>query len=257
MQNFMMNIAKKVLLNASGSVSRNVTRYIVPLGSLTGSAIATELSYQLTLHNGNWTLCQIGNCEVLTTILHDPVYYLNDQIVANVHLYADQQRKWQPQEDGQHLIQIWNDLNYQPYKDLDLQDRKTLDRFRAARTQWQVILSYADYSSKSLLGRLMALSKLKSLGMVSSDCVNHYGLIASPLTIIYGNEFLNDVMMNKYFELQKMRGIIADATKGGMDEKVIDGGNQALLSQNVTIVADIIMEKLGYSVGLSKCQNSY
>lgn len=38
--------------------------------------------------------------------------------------------------------------------------------------------------------------------------------------------------------------MIADATKGGVYERVIDGGNQALLSQNVTTIADTIIEQI-------------
>ena len=242
---YMIEIASKVFeiedaKTAIGNSNANlVTRYIVPLGSLTGSAIATELSYQLALKDGLSTLCKMGNCKVLTTILHDPMYYFTDQIVTNVHSYANMQRAWQPKTDGQHLTEIWNDLNYQPYKDLALQDRKSLDRYRAASTQWQVILSYADYSSKSLLGRLTALSKLN---LSCSDLSSSSSVF--PLLIIYGGEFLNDATIEKLFEVKEMRGIIADATKGGMLEKVVDGGNQALLSQNVTVVADMIMEQL-------------
>ncbi len=234
---FMIEIASKVFEMTQVSAPR----CIVPVGSLTGSAIATELSYKLILQNGINSLCKVGNCKVLTTVLHDPMYYFSDQIVTNVHLYADQQRKWQPEANGKHLLEIWNDTNYQPYRDLALQDRKSLDRFRAAKTQWQVILSYADYSSQSLLGRLIALSKVE----LSPRAVNsNEGSIIPPLIIVYGGEFLNDPMMNKFFEVQKMRGIIADATKGGLYEKVIDGGNQALLSQNVTLIADMIMEQI-------------
>lgn len=241
---FMIEIASKVFKMAEDFPSGNSTRYIVPLGSLTGSAIATELSYQLTLRSDITSLCKMGHCKVLTTILHDPMYYFSDQIVANVHSYANQERNWQPQEDGQHLVEIWNDPNYQPYKDLALQDRKSLDRFRAATTQWQVILSYADYSSKSLIGRLTALSKLNmSRSMVSPNSVNS-GPSVPPLIIFYGGEFLNDTMMEKFFEVKKMRSMIADATKGGVYERVIDGGNQALLSQNVTTIADTIIEQI-------------
>lgn len=194
---FMIEIASKVFKMAEDFPSGNSTRYIVPLGSLTGSAIATELSYQLTLRSDITSLCKMGHCKVLTTILHDPMYYFSDQIVANVHSYANQERNWQPQEDGQHLVEIWNDPNYQPYKDLALQDRKSLDRFRAATTQWQVILSYADYNSKSLIGRLTALSKLNmSRSMVSPNSVNS-GPSVPPLIIFYGGEFLNDTMMEK------------------------------------------------------------
>ena len=135
-------------------------------------------------------------------------------------------------------MEIWNDLNYQPYEDLDLQDRKSLDRFRAAKTQWQVILSYADYSSKLLLKRLVALSE---------SSTSHGFDEVVPLIILYGGEFMNDKMTEKLFQVQKMKSIIADATKGGLYETVIDGGNQALLSQNVTIVADIIMKQLQVS----------
>lgn len=225
---FMIEITDKVL---STLPSSNVTKYIIPLGSLTGSAIATELSYQLAIKNRSLSLCKTGTCEVPTTILHDPMYYFSDQIVANVHSYANLQRNWKPDPDGQHLMEIWNDLNYQPYKDLNLQDRKSLDRFRAASTQWQVIMSYTDYSSEILLGRLTALSKLRSLGV-------------EPLTIIYGGEFLNDPMMEKVFQMQEMKSRIMAATQGGVYDTVIDGGNQALLSQNVTIVADIIMKQV-------------
>jgi hypothetical protein len=215
-------------------VSNNManTRYIVPLGSLTGSAIAAELSYKAGAVNGSSSLCKVDTCEILTTILHDPMYYFSDQIVANVHSYGDQQRKWQPEKDGQHLVEIWNDPNYQPFENLGLQDRKSLDRFRAATTQWQVIIGYADYSSKVLLGRLTELSHPQRSRSVPA------------LLVIYGGEFLNDAMMEKFFEVQKMRSIIANATLGGSYETVIDGGNQALLSQNATVVADIIMKQL-------------
>lgn len=170
------------------------------------------------------------------------MYYFSDEIVANVHSYANMERNWKPQADGKHLVEIWNDPNYQPYKDLALQDRKSLDRYRAAMTQWQVILSYADYSSKSLIGRLKALSKLNMSRSVVSSNSDDY--VVPPLLILYGGEFLNDAMMEKVFEVQKMRTLIADATKGGVYEKVVDGGNQAMLSQNVTTVADTIMEQI-------------
>ena len=210
----------------------NAVRYLVLFGSLTGSAVAAELSYQLRMQNRS--LCKTGSCEVVSTILHDPMYYFSDQIVANVRMYAKQQQAWEPSKDGEHLVQIWNDPNYQPYEDLALQDRKSLDRFRAATTQWQVILGYADYSSRLLLGRLTALSRFKP---------PHNAL---PLIILYGGEFMSDPMTEKIFEVQKMKGLIADATKGGLYETVIGGGNQALLSQNVTLVADIIMSLVVY-----------
>lgn len=242
---FMIEITAEVFAMSEDHISFDINRYIVPLGSLTGSAIATELSYQLTLPSGIKSLCKTGNnCKLLATILHDPMYYFSEQIVENVHLYADQQRKWQPKDDGSHLLEIWNDANYQPYKNLVLQDRKSLDRFRAATTQWQVILSYADYSSTFLLTRLIALSKRvffnSTVSSNSHDCVN----AVHPLVILYGGEFLSDPMMDKVFEMQKMRELIADATKDGLYEKVIDGGNQAMLSQNATIVADIVMEQI-------------
>ncbi len=213
----------------------DVTRYIIPIGSLTGTAIATELSYRLK-YGLNKTLV---NCEVLTTILHDPMYYFSASIVASVHYYADLQRKWQPQENGQHLLDIWNDPNFQPYENIGLQDRKSLDRFRAATTQWQVILSYADYSSQLLMSHLTALSKSSSQDEPSLEY--NINVSTPPLLILYGGEFLNDPMTNKIFEVQKMKGLIWNAVQGGCYEHVIEGGNQALLSQNVTIVADIIM----------------
>lgn len=224
-------IARKI--NPSG----DLVRYIVPFGSLTGSAIAAEVSYKLKTEASS--LCQVGTCKILTTILHDPMYYFSNQIMANVKSYADQQQKWRPTKDGQHLVEIWNNPNYQPYQDLGLQDRKSLDRFRAASTQWQVILSYADYSSKSILGRLTALSHPSQAHSVllSKSSI-------PPLFIIYGGEFLNDAMMEKFFEVQKMRGLISNATKGGSYEIVVDGGNQALLSQNATMVADVIMKNV-------------
>ena len=231
---------RRKLDGSTSFFSGDVVRYIVPLGSLTGSAIAAEVSYRLKIQSGTSSLCKVGTCKILTTVLHDPMYYFSDQIVANVHSYADLQRKWQPTDDGQHLVQIWNDPNYQPYKDLRLQDRKSLDRFRAATTQWQVILSYADYSSKSLLGRLTALSHpARAHGVLFA---NSEGQSVPPLFIIYGEEFLRDAMMEKFFEVQKMKGIISNATKGGSYEVVVDGGNQALLSQNATVVADMIMK---------------
>lgn len=84
---FMIQIVGKVFEVTEDITSGNGTRYIVPFGSLTGSAIATEISYQLVLQIK--ALCKDGNCKVLTTILHDPMYYFSDEIVANVHSYAD------------------------------------------------------------------------------------------------------------------------------------------------------------------------
>lgn len=243
---YMLEIASEVFEtggSCTAETNRNLSksRYIVPLGSLTGTAIAVELSYQLRLQNGTHLLCKVGSCRVLTTILHDPMYYFSEEIVANVRSYASEQQKWQPKEDGQHLVDIWNDLNYQPYKNLSLQDRKSLDRFRAAKTQWQVILSYADYSSQVFLSRLESLSK-PSLSDSDEDDDDDGSIV--PLIVVYGGEFLNDPMMDKYFQVQKMRDIIANATEGGSYETVVSGGNQALLSQNVTVIADIIMEQL-------------
>ena len=246
---FMLEIASKVLgeaeLQSAGDLGHlhekddPDTRYIVSVGSLTGTAIATELSYKLTTEGSS--LPNMRNCRVLSTVLHDPMYYFTDSIVAGVHGYAAMERNWQPKENGQHLTDIWNDPNYQPFKDLDLQDRKSLDRFRAAKTQWQVILGYADYSSKLLLGRMTSLSKKSERGHYMESSLKNAPL---PLLILYGGEFLYDPTNNKIFRAQEMKSLIWSAVQGGAYEKVIDGGNQALFSQNVTVVADIIIQQV-------------
>ncbi len=89
---------------------------------------------------------------------------------------------------------FWNDPNFQPYENIGLQDRKSLDRFHAATTQWQVILSYADYSSQLLMSRLTALSSQDEPSLEYNINVS-----TPPLVILYGGEFLNDSMTNKIF----------------------------------------------------------
>ncbi len=143
---YMIEIAGRVIESIKEEYNEDAfTRYLVPIGSLTGVAIATELSYKLSSETKNLPK-SMENCKVITTVLHDPMYYFTSSILASVQYYADLERKWKPEENGQHLLDIWKDGNYQPYMNLDLQDRKSLDRFRAATTQWRVILSYANYS---------------------------------------------------------------------------------------------------------------